>query len=206
MVDNDGFCKTLLHTLELRYEIPKRKYFTEKAVLALQSAESCLDVQLQPILLITCGKCTPTCYKQGRCTRLIPVVVRQRVLQRATEEWKLTGKDRAVVTDNVSNMAVAAELTAAHSVFLMHVLNVASQGALTLPAVMWLLAKVRKISAFLYRSTIATDTLRRNQRLLDLQHHKLITDVLAAGTARMRCSPGFWSCRLPCGVASYLPR
>ncbi|KAL1276633.1 hypothetical protein QQF64_036256 [Cirrhinus molitorella] len=100
------------------------------------------------------------------------------VLQRAAEEWGLTEKDPVVVTDNASNMTLAVELTGfLHVRCFAHILNLASQRALKLPAVARLLAKIRKISAFFHRSTTAAEALKRNQMMLNLPHHKLITDV-----------------------------
>ncbi|XP_060764594.1 E3 SUMO-protein ligase ZBED1-like [Neoarius graeffei] len=100
------------------------------------------------------------------------------VIRKATVEWKLTEKYPAVVTDNASNMTVAVELTGyQHIRCFAHVLNLASQQALKVAAVARLTAKVRRISKFFHRSTTAAEALKRNQMLLALPQHKLITDV-----------------------------
>lgn len=65
------------------------------------------------------------------------------VLQKAAEEWSLTEKDPVVVTDNATNMILS----------FAHILNLASQRTLKLPAVARLLAKILRISVFFHRST-----------------------------------------------------
>lgn len=58
-----------------------------------------------------------------------------------------------------------------------HTLNLASQRALKLPAVSRLLGRVRRVTTFFRRSTVASHVLSEKQALLNLPHHKLITDV-----------------------------
>ena len=76
-----------------------------------------------------------------------------KVLKKAADEWKMTDKDLAVVTDNAANMCVAVDITGyRHIRCFAHVLNLASQRALKLPNVVQLLAKVRRISTFFHKS------------------------------------------------------
>ena len=201
VVENEGF-RRMLNTLEPRYDIPCRKYFTEKAIPALYTeTKAHVENALQSAerVALTCDAWT------SRATEsfvtftvhfLLEWELRSYVLQtramseshtganmaevirKATEEWKLTGKDPAVVTDNASNMTVAVELTGyQHVRCFAHVLNLAAQHALKVPAVARLTGRVRRISMFFHRSTTAADALKRNQRMLALPHHKLITDV-----------------------------
>uniref|UniRef100_A0A8C4GFL5 HAT C-terminal dimerisation domain-containing protein n=2 Tax=Dicentrarchus labrax TaxID=13489 RepID=A0A8C4GFL5_DICLA len=55
---------------------------------------------------------------------------------------------------------------------------VASQRALKLPAVQRLLGRVRRITNFFRRSAIASHVLKEKQKLLNLEQHKLKTDVV----------------------------
>lgn len=54
--------------------------------------------------------------------------------------------------------------------------SLASQAALKIPAVARLLGRVRRISTFFHRSTLASHALKKKQMLLDLPLHKLVTD------------------------------
>ncbi|XP_051809325.1 E3 SUMO-protein ligase ZBED1-like [Acanthochromis polyacanthus] len=101
------------------------------------------------------------------------------LLKRAIEEWGLQDKDPVIVTDNASNMSIAADLAKMmHFKCFAHTLNLASQRALKLPAVQRLLGRVRRITSFFRRSTIASHVLKEKQKLLNLQQHKLQTDVV----------------------------
>ena len=198
VVENEGFCR-MLHTLEPRYDIPCRKYFTEKAVPALyaetkakveNALQSAERVALTMRGLPTESFVTITAHFIHEW-ELQSYVLQTRVMseshtganmaeviRNATVEWKLTGKDPAVVTDNASNMTVAVELIGYQHIWCFaHVLNLASQRALKVTALARLIARVRRISTFFHRSTAAANALKINQRMLGLPQHKLITDV-----------------------------
>lgn len=90
----------------------------------------------------------------------------------------MADKDFALVTDNASNTVVAAQMgNFLYVKCYAHTLNIASQKALKLPAVTKLLARVRRITSFFHRSTVANHLLEENQNLLSLKNHKLKTDV-----------------------------
>ncbi|KAJ8380238.1 hypothetical protein SKAU_G00010160 [Synaphobranchus kaupii] len=202
VVENEGF-RRMLTTLEPRYEVPSRRYFTDKAIPALY-AETRAKVEdalkSAERVALTCDGWTSRATESYVTItahfidnwELQSYVLQTRVmheshtgahmaevLEKATEEWKLTGKEPAVVTDNASNMSVAVEMTGyQHIRCFAHVLNLASQRALKLTAVARLLGRVWRISVFFHRSTPAADALKRNQRMLGLAPHKLITDVV----------------------------
>lgn len=93
-------------------------------------------------------------------------------------EWKITNKDLVLVTDNVSNMVVAAQLGSfLHIKCIAHTLNLASHKALKVPAAPKLLGRIRCITTFFHRSPTASHLLRENQNMLSLKNHKLRTDV-----------------------------
>ena len=95
------------------------------------------------------------------------------------EEWSLQDKDPALVTDNAANMTLAAGLAGMlHFGCFAHILNLASQRALKLPAVTRLLAKVRCIISFFRRRAAASHGLKEKQKLLNLDKHKLKTDTM----------------------------
>ncbi|KAL3987993.1 male-specific lethal 1 [Sarotherodon galilaeus] len=58
-----------------------------------------------------------------------------------------------------------------------HTLNLASQRALNLPAVARVLGRVRRITGFFNRSTVANHALEQKQKMLKLPTHKLKTDI-----------------------------
>lgn len=58
-----------------------------------------------------------------------------------------------------------------------HFLNLAAQRALKLPKVSHLLGRVRSITTFFRKSTIACHVLHEKQKVLGLPEHKLMTDV-----------------------------
>lgn len=65
------------------------------------------------------------------------------LLSRVVEEWQLSDKDVVLVTDNTSNMTVAAQVGKfPHVKCFAHMLNLASQWALKVPTVSMLLGKV----------------------------------------------------------------
>lgn len=83
------------------------------------------------------------------------------------------------MTDNAANMSVAVEIAGyPHVRCFAHVLNLAVQRALKLPNVARLLGRIRRMCTFFHRSTSAAEALKRNQKMLGLPHHKLITDVV----------------------------
>lgn len=201
VVENDGF-RFMMRTLEPRYEIPSRKHFTEKTVPALYEetkAKVMNALQSADRVGLTCDGWT------SRATlsfititahfisewEMKSFVLQTRemhethtgahiadVLQRAVDEWKIDTKNPVVVTDNASNMTVAIDLIGyQHVRCFAHVLNLASQHALKVTVVTRLLAKIRRISNYFHRSTIGAKALKKNQALLGLPPHKLITDM-----------------------------
>ncbi|KAJ4919271.1 hypothetical protein JOQ06_022231 [Pogonophryne albipinna] len=101
-------------------------------------------------------------------------------LRKALAEWEITEKDPVIVTDNASNMTIAAEEAAftLHVKCYAHTLNLAAQRALKITAVARLLGRVRRIVNFFRQSTTANHMLKEKQRLLQLPEHKLMTDVV----------------------------
>lgn len=98
------------------------------------------------------------------------------VLKKAAREWDIDSKDLAIVTDNASNMIVAAQLANfQHVKCYVHTPNLASQRALKLPTVVRLLGRVRRIVVFFHQSTIGSYTLEQKQKLLELPDSQ--TDV-----------------------------
>ena len=94
------------------------------------------------------------------------------------DEWMLTLADLVIVTDNAANMLAAAQIDyLTHVKCFAHTLNLATQRALKLNPVSRLLGRIRRITGFLHRSSIATHALQEKQRLLELSPHKLKIDV-----------------------------
>lgn len=100
------------------------------------------------------------------------------LLSHVVEEWQLSEKDVVLVTDNTSNMIVAAQVGKfPHVKCFAHTLNVASQWALQVATLSRLLGRIRRISTFFHCSTTANHYLKVKQTYLGLKNHKLITDV-----------------------------
>ena len=177
VVERHGF-RRMVNTLEPRYEIPSRKYFTETTIPELyKETREMVQDALEPALRValTCDGWTSrstvsfvtfTAHFIDDDWQLQSYVLQTRemneshtgrnmakVLKNAAAEWKLTEKDPAVVTDNAANMCLAVELSGYHHVrCFAHVLNLAVQRALKLPNIDQLLGKVRRITSFFHRS------------------------------------------------------
>lgn len=100
------------------------------------------------------------------------------VLREAVHEWNLP-PNPPLVTDNASNMTLAAEEFESLLYFgcLAHTLNLACGKALKITSVSHLLARMRRVVAYFHRSTVATAILKEKQKLLQLPEHKLVIDV-----------------------------
>lgn len=100
------------------------------------------------------------------------------VLSEALSEWNLP-PNPPVVSDNASNMTVAAEELGAslHIGCLAHTLNLACGKALKITSVSHLLARMRRVVSYFHRSATATAILKEKQKLLKLPEHKLVIDV-----------------------------
>ena len=100
------------------------------------------------------------------------------VLTEAVQEWGIP-PDPPLVTDNASNMVVAAREAGFtfHLGCFAHTLNLACGRALKVDKVSKLLARMRRIVAYFHRSCIATAILKQKQKMLGLPEHKLVIDV-----------------------------
>lgn len=202
VVENSGF-KKMVSTLEPRYTIPTRKHMTEVAVLKLYTeVKTAVLESLKSVerVGLTCDGwtsrttdpyVTTTSHFFSNEWALVSNVLQTRALHKShtgsnianllTEtinEWGLTDKVLAIVTDNAANMLLAVRLIESlHVGCFAHILNLALQAALKIPAVTRLLGRVRSISTFFHQSTLASHALKNEQKLLVLPQHKLVTDV-----------------------------
>ncbi|KAI7789400.1 putative zinc finger BED domain-containing protein 1-like [Triplophysa rosa] len=191
-----GF-RFLLHTIEPRYRIPSRGFFTDSAIPDLYNEaksrvmESMQDASQVAITsdswtsIATDSYVTVTAHYAGDDWQLKSHVLQTRGfneshtgVQNVLAERKLTNKITALVTDNAANMVVAAQVGRfTHIRCFAHTLNLASQSALKLSAVSRLLGRIQRISCFFHRSTTANHILQEKQKLLGLPCHKIKTDV-----------------------------
>lgn len=179
IVENEGF-RYMLNTLEPRYVIPTRRYITDTAVPKLYEEvkqEVVESLSKAERVALTCDVWTSratesyvtiTSHYISDQWKLVSHVLQTRVmyeshsgsniadlLGNAVEEWNITEKDPAIVTDNASNMVIAARLAGfVHIKCFAHTLNLASQRALKPPTVSRLLGRVRRITNFFRRSTL----------------------------------------------------
>ena len=200
VVENVGF-QGMVNTLDPKYKIPSRRYFTDTAIPTLYSETKVkvLDTLMEAgRVALTCDAWTSiatvsyvtiTAHFINKDWQLVSLVLQTRamyeshtganvadLLKRVAEEWHLN--DVVLVTDNAANMVVAAQLGGlVHVRCYAHTLNLACQRALKLPSVSRLLARIRRIVSFFHRSTVGAYELGEKQKLLGLPCHKLITDV-----------------------------
>ncbi|XP_073450123.1 E3 SUMO-protein ligase ZBED1-like [Aquarana catesbeiana] len=201
VVENTGF-RYLLKTIEPRYKIPSRSHFTENVIPALYhetKAQIIASMSQASRVAITCDSWTSVTTESYvtitahyvKEWKILSHVLQTRaiyeshtgahlaeLLSRVVEEWQLSDKSVVLVTDNASNMIVAAQVGKfPHVKCFAHTLNLASQRALKVATLSRLLGRVRRISTFFHRSTRASHCLKEKQKCLGLKNHKLITDV-----------------------------
>jgi hypothetical protein len=100
-------------------------------------------------------------------------------LVRIADEWNITEKVVAIVTDNAANMVVAIRITRwKHIPCFAHTLNLIVQGALSAAKeTADLKKKCKDMVTFFHQSTKASDKLKEVQRQLGVPEAKLIQDV-----------------------------
>lgn len=203
VVENDGF-RNLIKTLEPRYVVPTRKHLSEVTVpnmYANVKESIAASLQAAERVALTCdcwtsratdSYMTITAHFIDGDWNLMSNVLQTRavetshtannlrdILTEAITEWELANKDPAIVTDNAANIVLAVEkMGRFHVGCFAHILNLAAQAALKVPAAARLLGRVRRITGFFHRSTTACHKLKEKQKLLNLPVHKLVTDVV----------------------------
>ena len=100
-------------------------------------------------------------------------------LKRVAEEWKLSEKVVALVTDNAANIVAATRIIAwKHVPCFAHTLNLIVKGALMAdPAFVSIQKKMQGYSYYFHCSAKASDKLNEVQKQLKLPDHKLFQDV-----------------------------
>uniref|UniRef100_A0A667X1D9 BED-type domain-containing protein n=1 Tax=Myripristis murdjan TaxID=586833 RepID=A0A667X1D9_9TELE len=187
VVENQGF-RYMVHNMEPRYVIPSRSFFTHKSIPSLYKETKFLvqeSLKSATRVAITCDSWTSratvsyvtvTAHHVNSEWKLISYVLRTdamddshtganmcEFLKTVADEWGLDKNDLVLVTDNASNMNLAAELgNFVHVRCYAHTLNLACQRALKLPAVARLLSRIRRITAFFHRSATASHVLEQN--------------------------------------------
>ncbi|GAA6085777.1 zinc finger BED domain-containing protein 1-like isoform X1 [Tachysurus ichikawai] len=167
VVENAGF-RNMIHTLEPRYVIPSRKLFTDtvvpkiydevasevkkplsKAQRVAFSCDAWTSRATESYVTLTAHHITDDWYLSSHALQTRAFYESHtganlaELLRGVATEWNLTNKDPALVTDNASNMVIAAQLTGfLHIKCYAHTLNLALQRALKLPAFAKLLGRV----------------------------------------------------------------
>ncbi|KAJ4940609.1 hypothetical protein JOQ06_026906 [Pogonophryne albipinna] len=194
VVENIGF-RRMVNAMEPRYPVPTRQHLTKVCVPRLYAqtkAHVKASLGKAERVALTCDGWTSrtteayvtiTAHFINEEWELVMYVLQTRDMPEShtghnlaehlrKAEWEITEKDPVIVTDNASNMTIAAEEAAftLHVKCYAHTLNLAAQRAL--------LGRVRRIVNFFRRSTTANHMLKEKQRLLQLPEHKLMTDVV----------------------------
>ncbi|KAJ4940608.1 hypothetical protein JOQ06_026905 [Pogonophryne albipinna] len=202
VVENIGF-RRMVNAMEPRYPVPTRQHLTKVCVPRLYAqtkAHVKASLGKAERVALTCDGWTSrtteayvtiTAHFINEEWELVMYVLQTRDMPEShtghnlaehlrKAEWEITEKDPVIVTDNASNMTIAAEEAAftLHVKCYAHTLNLAAQRALKITAVARLLGRVRRIVNFFRRSTTANHMLKEKQRLLQLPEHKLMTDVV----------------------------
>lgn len=202
-VERDSF-KFMIKTIEPRYVMPSRTYFTDTAVpelyreTKLKVGEAVANATR---VALTCDHWTSratesyatfTAHYITEEWQVQSQVLQTRVMHEShtaenihatfhsvAQEWKLTLADLVIVTDNASNMLAAMQLeeNLTHVSCFVHTLNLAAQRALKLNTVSRVLGRVRRITGYFHRSTTACEALKVSQKALGLEDHKLQINV-----------------------------
>lgn len=202
IVEDQGF-QGFVRALDPKYKLPGRKKLTEthlvkmfdeckgKVRASLQNASSVVlttdmwtSVSTEAYLTVTCHLIeiwqmrefvleTHTFQEQHTADNI------SLALKRITEEWGITNKVVAVVTDNGANMVAAVRKAGwRHHPCFAHTLNLIVKDSLkTVPEVVNVLEKCSAIVSFFHHSTQATQKLRSIQQQLKVAEHKLIQSV-----------------------------
>lgn len=202
IVEDQGF-QGFVSALDSKYKLPGRKSLTEthlvnlfdeckdKVRASLQNASSVVlttdmwtSVSTEAYLTVTCHLIenwqmrefvleTHSFHGQHTADNI------SSALKQITEEWGITEKVVAVVTDNGANMVAAVHKAGwRHFPCFAHTLNlVVKDSVKAVPEVVQVLEKCRAIVSFFHHSTKATEKLKDIQQQLKVAEHKLIQSV-----------------------------
>lgn len=160
VVENAGF-RLLVKRLEPRYVLPSRKHLSETVIPQMYAkSKDTLAHSLRSAdrVALTCdcwtsrntvSYLTITCHHIDEGWRLTSSVLQTRavetshtasnladLLTEAIQEWGISDKDPAIVTDNAANIVKVVQLTGHfHMGCFAHLINLASQAGLNTPAV-----------------------------------------------------------------------
>lgn len=188
-VERDGF-KFMMKTIEPRYVIPSRAYFTDTAVPELyrETKLKVGEAVANARVALTCDHWTSratesyatfTAHYITEEWQLQSQVLQTRVMHEShtaqnihatfhsvANEWKLTLTDLVIVTDNASNMIAAMQLdeNLTQVSCFAHTLNLAAQRALKLNTVSRVLGRIRRITGYFHRSTTVCEALKVSQK------------------------------------------
>lgn len=202
VVEDEGF-QAFVKALDPRYKLPSRKKMTERYLVNM--FDECKDkvratLQNAPNVVLTTDMWTSAsteAYLTVTCHVIENWQTKDFVLEtlifhgqhtadnisselkRITDEWGLTDKVMAVVTDNRANMVAAVHKAGwRHYPCFAHTLNLVVKDSLkAVPEVVQILGKCSTIVSFFHHSTKATEKLRAVQQQMKIAEHKLIQSV-----------------------------
>ncbi|XP_061758149.1 E3 SUMO-protein ligase ZBED1-like [Nerophis ophidion] len=167
-VEREGF-RFMIKTIEPRYDIPSRSVFTNNIVPSLYR-ETKLNVgkavTIASRVALTCDHWISRT-TESYATFTAPYIT----------EWGLMLTDLVIVTDNAPNMTTAMQLDElTHITCYAHTLNLAAQKALKIGTLSQVLGRIRQITGYFHRSTIAREALKASQAEKGITDNTLITD------------------------------
>lgn len=202
-VEQEGF-KSLMKTLDPRYRIPSRKCFMGQKIPSLyeecrSKVKKCLDAANSAVLTTdmwtsraTEAYLTVTCHVIDDNWQMQAYVLETSSfsgkhtadnicsdLRRITDEWGITAKIQAVVTDNGANMVAPVRKAGwTHYPCFAHTINLVVKDSIkALPELLDIQHRCSAIVAFFHHSTNATVKLKEIQKQLKFPEHKLIQSV-----------------------------
>ena len=218
VVQGEGF-KHLMKVLEPRYKIPDRTTFAEAKVPALYDKvkvdikKSMRDADRIALTADGWTSCatqsyiTVTAHHIDKKWEMQNAVLQTRefhgahtgvnlseLLRDVCEEWNISDKQPALVTDNARNMILAgsgAEMKP-HVRCIAHTLNLSSQKVFKVQSVSELMVKIRKVVTYFHKSTKACEALHEKQNDLSLEHHKLVHDVSTRWNSSLEMVERYW--------------
>ena len=202
VVEDEGF-QSLLHVLDPRYELPSRKSIMRMLPNAYDKKVEEIKKEISQVshvaltsdlwtsrttesyMTITCHFLSPTWELKSLVLETLKFNLSHTAehiadaLLKVSENWDISSKVVAIVTDNASNIVAAVKITGwIHVPCFAHTLNlIVSEAIKSDETVSDLKKRCKQMVTFFHQSVKATEKLKEVQQQLKLPEHKLIQEV-----------------------------